>query len=107
MTVAVGIREFRQDLASYVDAGEPVEVTRHGQTVGLFLPTRKGRRSFDPARLLAAGARLDADLAEKGIDPDDLIREADEILWAHRRGRPFVPGSPASQPGAPVADADR
>ena len=34
----VGIREFRADLAEYIAASSPVAVTRHGQTVGYFIP---------------------------------------------------------------------
>ena len=34
----VGIREFRADLAEHIAASSPVAVTRHGQTVGYFIP---------------------------------------------------------------------
>lgn len=41
-TVRVGIREFRDNLASYLLEGSaPVAVTRHGDTVGYFIPTRR------------------------------------------------------------------
>ena len=51
----VAIREFRAGLADYVDADVPVAVTRHGQTVGYFIPTRSDRRA-DVAALKAAAA---------------------------------------------------
>ena len=35
----VGIREFRSGLAEYIASANPVAVTRHGQTVGYFIPT--------------------------------------------------------------------
>lgn len=38
MATSVGIREFRDGLADYIAAAEPVEVTRHGVTVGWFIP---------------------------------------------------------------------
>jgi len=76
--VSVGVRQFREELSTYIDAREPIEVTRHGQVVGVFVPA-EARRPFDPTALLAAGARLDADLAAKGIDPEDLIAEAEEM----------------------------
>jgi hypothetical protein len=38
-TTKVGIREFRSGLAEYIAANRPVAVTRHGQTVGIFIPT--------------------------------------------------------------------
>ena len=38
-TTKVGIREFRSDLAEYIASNTPVAITRHGQTVGYFVPT--------------------------------------------------------------------
>ena len=38
----VGVREFRSGLAEYIASATPVAVTRHGQTVGYFIPTRGG-----------------------------------------------------------------
>ena len=35
----VGIREFRENLARYIESAIPVAITRHGETVGFtFLP---------------------------------------------------------------------
>ena len=39
MLEKIGIREFRNNLAKYISATEPVAVMRYGQTVGYFLPT--------------------------------------------------------------------
>jgi hypothetical protein len=36
---SVGMREFRAGPAEFIDARDPVAVTRHGQTVGTFIPT--------------------------------------------------------------------
>ena len=40
-TKSVGIREFRAGLAEFIDSKQPVAVTRHGQTVGFFIPTAR------------------------------------------------------------------
>jgi PHD/YefM family antitoxin component YafN of YafNO toxin-antitoxin module len=32
-TVSVGIREFRDNLTTYIDSESPVAITRHGDTV--------------------------------------------------------------------------
>lgn len=74
MGTTVGIREFRAGLADYIDSDEPVAVTRHGQTVGYFIPTRVGRDA-EVAALRAASATLDDLLAEKGIDPEQLVAD--------------------------------
>jgi hypothetical protein len=35
----VGIREFRADMAEFIASSTPIAVTRHGQTIGYFIPT--------------------------------------------------------------------
>ena len=74
----VGIRQFREDLASYVDSAAPVQITRHGQVIGVFVPTEPVR-PFDRDRYLAHTSALQNDLAQKGIDPEDLIQEFDSL----------------------------
>ncbi len=42
--VTVGIREFRENLAAYLlESNAPVAITRHGDTIGYFIPTRRKR----------------------------------------------------------------
>jgi len=74
----VGIRQFREDLAHYVDSTAPVQVTRHGQVIGVFVPTQ-AVRPFNRDRYLASATALQDEMAAKGIDPEDLIRESDEL----------------------------
>ena len=74
MSVTVGVREFRQDLADYIDQAEPVTVTRHGQTVGWFIPT-PATREAEVASLRAAAEVLDALLAERSVDVDEVVEE--------------------------------
>ena len=33
-TVKVGIREFRENLAGYLEASKPLAIERHGKTLG-------------------------------------------------------------------------
>ncbi len=65
----VGIREFRAALTDYIDADAPVAVTRHGQTIGYFIPAKSDRQA-EVAALRAAAAKLDAllDLDEAEVD---------------------------------------
>jgi antitoxin (DNA-binding transcriptional repressor) of toxin-antitoxin stability system len=70
----VGIREFRQDLADYINAGTPVTITRHGQTVGYFLPAQVPTDTEIDA-LRKAGAMLDEELAAQGVDVDEVVQE--------------------------------
>ncbi len=74
----VGIREFRQDLAEYINTGTPVTITRHGHTVGYFVPA-PGPSEADIAALLKAGAELDAALVAHGLDIDEVVQEFNAI----------------------------
>jgi len=42
VAVRVGIRELRARLASHLETATPIEVTRHGRTVGLYVPPAPG-----------------------------------------------------------------
>src|SRR5579862_8169365 len=39
-TTKVGIREFRENLSSYLESKTPVAITRHGATIGIYVPTK-------------------------------------------------------------------
>ena len=74
--VKVGIREFRERLAAYLlDSDTPVAITRHGDTVGYFIPARRKRSATEKDALKKAAAQLDAMLAAKGITEDELAAE--------------------------------
>jgi len=73
-TIKVGIREFRADLAEYIAASTPVAVTRHGQTVGYFIPAH-GQSEGDVAALKKASKTLDRLLAEQGVDVQELVSD--------------------------------
>ena len=73
-TTKVGIREFRSGLAEYIASETPVAVTRHGQTVGFFIPTH-GQADADLAALKKASVELDRLLAAKSVDIDAVAAE--------------------------------
>jgi antitoxin (DNA-binding transcriptional repressor) of toxin-antitoxin stability system len=77
----VGIREFRAGLADYIDADAPVAVTRHGQTVGYFIPTTSDRQA-DVAALKSAAAKLDELLR---LDESDVDAAVDDFRQLRRR----------------------
>jgi len=86
MAVTVGVREFRQDLADYIDGDEPVTVTRHGRRVGVFIPTR-GDRAEAIAAYQAATEKLHALMAEQGIHEDEVVAEFDAARKARRKAQ--------------------
>ena len=80
----VGIRQFRERLATYLlQTDKPVAITRHGDTVGYYLPARRKRSETERAALKEAAAQLQEMLAAEGITEDEVI--ADFRRW--RAGR--------------------
>ena len=73
-TRKVGIREFRSDLAEYIASRTPVAVTRHGQTIGYFIPTQ-GQGEADLAALKRASKALDKLLETHGVDVETVVAD--------------------------------
>ena len=75
-TAKVGIREFRDKLATYVlESDAPVAITRHGDIVGYYLPARRKRSDSERAAFQEAAARWQEILDAKGIDEDKVVAE--------------------------------
>lgn len=89
-TPSVGIREFRAALADYIDAETPVTVTRHGQTVGLFVPLRRPSAE-DVQRLREATAKVQEVMPLSDQEIEDMVADFEAL----RRGLPR-PGAGAS-----------
>ena len=70
----VGIREFRAGMAEFIASSTPVAVTRHGQTIGYFIPAQ-GQGEGDIAALKKASRTLDRLLAVKSIDVEEVVAE--------------------------------
>ena len=74
-TLKVGIREFREKLASYLlETEDTVAITRHGDTVGYYIPARRKRTETERAALKEASARFQKALAAEGISEEEVIR---------------------------------
>ena len=80
----VGIREFRADLAEYIAASSPVAVTRHGQTVGYFIPVH-GQAEADLVALKKASQSLDKLLTARGVDVESIVAD---FKKAHKKSTP-------------------
>lgn len=78
--VKVGIREFREKLTSYLLKSETaVAITRHGETIGYYIPARHKRTETERATLKEAASRLQQVLSAKGISEGDIL--ADFTRW--------------------------
>src|SRR5256885_2440416 len=83
-TIKVGVREFRERIASFLESDSPVAVTRRGETLGVYVPTRrKNPKSADLSELKAAANRLAEVLAD--IDEDELVAEFKQLRRRAKR----------------------
>lgn len=74
--VKVGIREFREHLQEYLTTTSPVAVTRHGETIGFYIPAR--HQHPDKAQLDAlkqAAENLEKLLSMRGVTEEELFAE--------------------------------
>lgn len=72
----VGIREFRDNLASYLLESEaPVAITRHGDTVGYYIPARRRRSESEREALRQVATRMQGMMAAEGISEDEILRD--------------------------------
>lgn len=80
--IKVGVREFRAQLARFLESGDPVAVTRRGETLGVYVSTpRKSVKSAGMTELRAASDRLAAALSD--VDEEEIVAEFKQM----RRGR--------------------
>ena len=72
----VGIREFRDNLANYLLESEaPVAITRHGDTVGYYIPARRKRSLSERDALREAATRMQGMLAAEGITEEEVLQD--------------------------------
>jgi prevent-host-death family protein len=85
--LVVGIREFRARLADFLLKGDrPVTVTRHGATIGYFIPARAGHRDLDRATLKEAAAQIDAMLEHANITTSEIGDIGKDFrLWREKK----------------------
>jgi antitoxin (DNA-binding transcriptional repressor) of toxin-antitoxin stability system len=86
-TVKIGMREFRENLAGYLVAGKPLAITRHGETLGFYIPAHKRDRRAEIAAMKAAAKQLDRMIAGLGAPEDQLRDEYKEIQRTARQAR--------------------
>lgn len=77
-TKSVSIREFRAGLAEIIDSRQPVAVTRHGQTVGFFIPTARPAQA-DVQALRNAADKLEAVMSLTDDQVESAVRDFDAL----------------------------
>ena len=82
-TTKVGIREFRENLASYLESKTPVAITRHGATIGIYVPTKPKPSQADLEALRTAGEKMRELIAAAGASEEEIL--ADFKASRHQR----------------------
>ncbi|HET6842058.1 MAG TPA: type II toxin-antitoxin system Phd/YefM family antitoxin [Candidatus Angelobacter sp.] len=72
-TIKVGVREFRERISAFLESDTPVAVTRRGETLGIYVPTRRKTSTADISELKAAADRLAKALAD--LDEEEIVAE--------------------------------
>lgn len=83
-TVKVGMREFREKLAGYLESGTPLAITRHGETLGFYIPAQKRSRKAGLDAMRAAAKDLDRMISSWSATEDELMNEYKDIRQAGR-----------------------
>ena len=81
----VGIREFRENLSSYLESKKPVAITSHGATIGIYVPTQPKPSQADLEAFRAAGEKMQELIAAAGTSEEVLV--ADFKRLRRERGR--------------------
>ncbi|NOS87417.1 MAG: type II toxin-antitoxin system Phd/YefM family antitoxin [Methylococcaceae bacterium] len=75
METKVGVKEFRAHLPAYLDSVSPIAITRHGETIGYYIPAHPGRNQAELDALKQAAAQLEAMMSALGVSEDDIVAE--------------------------------
>lgn len=81
--IKVGVREFREQIARFLESDTPVAVTRRGETLGVYIPTpRKSAKTAEMTELRAAADRLAALLSD--VEEEEMVAEFKQLRRARR-----------------------
>ena len=86
-TTKVGIREFRENLSDYLDSKTPVAITRHGETIGIYLPTKPKPSQAELEAFRIASEKMQQLIAEAGTTEEELVAEFKRLRRERRLRR--------------------
>jgi len=83
-TTKVGIREFRENLSSYLESTTPVAITRHGSTIGIYVPAKPKASQADLEALRLAGEKMQELIAAAGTTEDEIVEDFKKVRRERR-----------------------
>jgi antitoxin (DNA-binding transcriptional repressor) of toxin-antitoxin stability system len=75
METKVGVKEFRAHLPAYLDSVSPIAITRHGETIGYYIPAHQGRNQAELEALKQAAAKLETMMLNLRVAEDDIVAD--------------------------------
>ena len=72
---SVGVREFRENLSSIIEGTETVTITKHGQTIGFYIPAKPCPSQQQLDSLTIASGKMRELLSEMNVSEDELLEE--------------------------------
>ena len=81
----IGMREFRTHLPHYLQASSPVAITRHGETIGFYIPTRPHPKKTHSDTLKNAAAQIENLLLSLGTTEDELVAEFHSLRTTQKK----------------------
>jgi antitoxin (DNA-binding transcriptional repressor) of toxin-antitoxin stability system len=83
-TNKVGIREFRENLSSHLESKTPVAITRHGSTIGIYVPTSPKPSQADLEAYRVAGEKMQEPIAAAGTTGEVLMTDFKKLRCSRR-----------------------
>jgi antitoxin (DNA-binding transcriptional repressor) of toxin-antitoxin stability system len=83
MQTKVGIRDFRENLSGYLESKTPVAITRHGATIGIYVPTKAKPSQADLEALRIAGEKMQELIAAAGTTEEELMEDVQACIQDH------------------------
>ena len=80
----VGIREFRENLSSYLESKTPVAITRHGTTIGIYVPTKPKPSQAQLEAFRVAGQKMQELIAAAGTTEEELMDDFKKLRRERR-----------------------
>jgi len=74
-TIKIAVREFRENLAGYLESDQPWRSRGHGETLGFYIPAQKRSRTAELEAMRAAAKDLDKMIASWGSTEGELMDE--------------------------------
>ncbi|MDX2178685.1 MAG: hypothetical protein SFV18_03765 [Bryobacteraceae bacterium] len=62
-------------MADYLESKTPVAITRHGSTIGIYVPTQPKPSQVDLDALRVAGERMREWMAAAGTNEDEIVAD--------------------------------